>query len=163
LVEHFELIVLGLLVSVAGLVLLSYTLNVPYPIFLVLGALILGFVPSIPRLELEQELVLLIFLPPLLYSVAFFSSLRELQANLRPIGLLSVGLVVLILMGLQLPAILENPRGRLVTMLALDAALVCLAVIVIRCAWAFLVAYSPVSLADACTIRIPLLPGRTPR
>lgn len=162
-VEHFEPIVLGLLVSVAGLVLLSYTLNVPYPIFLVLGALILGFVPSIPRLELEQELVLLIFLPPLLYSVAFFSSLRELQANLRPIGLLSVGLVVLILMGLQLPAILENPRGRLVTMLALDAALVCLAVIVIRCAWAFLVAYSPVSLADACTIRIPLLPGRTPR
>jgi NhaP-type Na+/H+ or K+/H+ antiporter len=95
LVEHFELIVFGLLVSVAGLVLLSYTLNVPYPIFLVLGGLFLGFVPSIPQLELEPELVLLIFLPPLLYSAAFFSSLRELQANLRPIELLSIGLVVL--------------------------------------------------------------------
>ncbi len=94
-VEHFELIVFGLLVSVAGLVLLSYTLNVPYPIFLVLGGLALGFVPGIPKLELEPELVLLIFLPPLLYSAAFFSSLRELQANLRPIGLLSVGLVML--------------------------------------------------------------------
>ena len=94
-VEHFELIVFGLLVSVAGLVLLSYTLNVPYPIFLVLGGLALGFVPGIPKLELEPELVLLIFLPPLLYSAAFFSSLRELQANLRPIGLLSIGLVVL--------------------------------------------------------------------
>jgi monovalent cation/hydrogen antiporter len=41
------------------------------------------FVPSIPQLELEPELALLIFLPPLLYSAAFFSSLRELQANLR--------------------------------------------------------------------------------
>ena len=75
-VEHSELIVFGLLVSVAGLVLL------PYPIFLVLGGLVL-FVPSIPQLELEPELALLIFLPPLLYSAAFFSSLRELQANLR--------------------------------------------------------------------------------
>ncbi|HZB83922.1 MAG TPA: hypothetical protein VE288_13885 [Rubrobacteraceae bacterium] len=40
-VEHFELIVFGLLVSVARLVLLAYTLNVPYPIFLVLGGLVL--------------------------------------------------------------------------------------------------------------------------
>src|SRR5215211_5295046 len=48
-----------------------------------------------PELELEPDLVLLIFLPPLLYSAAFFSSLRDLKANIRPIGLLSVGLVAL--------------------------------------------------------------------
>jgi monovalent cation/hydrogen antiporter len=93
--EHFELIVFGLLVAVAGLVLLSDVLEVPYPIFLVLGGLVLGFIPGVPEVELAPELVLLIFLPPLLYVAAFFSSLRDLRANIRPIGLLSVGLVAL--------------------------------------------------------------------
>ena len=93
--EHFSLVVFGLLVAVAGLVLLSDVFAVPYPIFLVLGGLSLGFVPGMPELELEPDLVLLIFLPPLLYSAAFFSSLRDLKANIRPIGLLSVGLVAL--------------------------------------------------------------------
>jgi monovalent cation/hydrogen antiporter len=92
-VEHLEITVLGLLVAVAGLALLADIVNVPYPIFLVLGGLVLGFVPGIPEVELEPDLVLLIFLPPLLYSAAFFSSLRDLRANIRPIGLLSVGLV----------------------------------------------------------------------
>ena len=93
--EHLELIVFGLLVAVAGLVLLANITNVPYPIFLVIGGLALGFVPGIPRIELAPELVLLIFLPPLLYVSAFFSSPRDLRANVRPIGLLSVGLVAL--------------------------------------------------------------------
>ncbi len=93
--EHFELVVFGLLVAVAGLVLLSDVLEVPYPIFLVLGGLALGFIPGVPEVELAPELVLLIFLPPLLYVSAFFSSLRDLKANIRPIGLLSVGLVAL--------------------------------------------------------------------
>jgi monovalent cation/hydrogen antiporter len=93
--EHFALVVFGLLVAVAGLVLLSDVFDVPYPIFLVLGGLALGFIPGMPELELEPDLVLLIFLPPLLYSAAFFSSLRDLRANIRPIGLLSVGLVAL--------------------------------------------------------------------
>ena len=93
--EHLELIVFGLLVAVAGLVLLANATNVPYPIFLVIGGLALGFVPGIPDIELAPEVVLLIFLPPLLYVSAFFSSPRDLRANIRPIGLLSVGLVVL--------------------------------------------------------------------
>ena len=93
--EHFELVVFGLLLAVASLVLLSDILEVPYPIFLVLGGLVLGFIPGVPEVELAPELVLLIFLPPLLYVSAFFSSLRDLRANIRPIGLLSVGLVAL--------------------------------------------------------------------
>ena len=93
--EHFELTILLLLVAVAGLVLAADQLEVPYPILLVLGGLVLGFVPGAPDVELAPELVLLIFLPPLLYVAAFFSSLRDLKANIRPIGLLSVGLVVL--------------------------------------------------------------------
>lgn len=72
--EHFELIVFGLLVAVAGLVLLSDVLEVPYPIFLVLGGSVLGFIPGVPEVELTPELVLLIFLPPLLYVAAISSS-----------------------------------------------------------------------------------------
>lgn len=61
---------------------------------LVLGGLVLGFAPGIPDFELEPDLVLVIFLPPLLYGAAFFSSLRDLRANLRPVASLSIGLVL---------------------------------------------------------------------
>jgi CPA1 family monovalent cation:H+ antiporter len=91
---HTEIVIAGMLAAVAALVTLARVLGVPYPIFLVLGGLGLGFLPGVPRIELEPELVLLIFLPPLLYSAAFFASLRDLRRNARPITLLSVGLVL---------------------------------------------------------------------
>jgi CPA1 family monovalent cation:H+ antiporter len=92
--EHLELVIFGLLVAVAGLVQLSYVLKVPYPVFLVLGGLALGLIPGLPMIELPPDLVFLIFLPPLLYSSAFFSSWRDLKVNLRPIVLLAIGLVL---------------------------------------------------------------------
>ena len=66
----------------------------PYPIVLVLGGLALGFVPGMPPAELPPELVLVLFLPPLLFQEAFSFSPRELRANARVITLLAVGLVV---------------------------------------------------------------------
>jgi monovalent cation/hydrogen antiporter len=92
---HTELILAGLLFAIAALVTAARVLNVPYPIFLVIGGLAIGVVPGMPHVELEPELVLLIFLPPLLYSAAFFASLRDLRANVAPISLLSVGLVLI--------------------------------------------------------------------
>lgn len=92
--EHLELIIFGLLVAIAGLAVIARVVDVPYPILLVVGGLALGFIPGIPRIELPPELVLLIFLPPLLYGAAFFTSLRDLRANLRPITLNSIGLVI---------------------------------------------------------------------
>ena len=92
---HTEIILAGLLFGVAALVTLARVMNVPYPIFLVLGGLAIGFVPGMPDIELDPELVLLIFLPPLLYSSAFFASLRDLRRNVGAISLLSVGLVLL--------------------------------------------------------------------
>jgi monovalent cation/hydrogen antiporter len=65
------------------------------PSFSSSGGLALSFVPGLPSVELPPDLVLLIFLPPLLYSAAFFSSPRDLRGNLGPIALLSVGLVLL--------------------------------------------------------------------
>ena len=84
---------LGLMVAVAGLSVLARSVGVPYPIMLVLGGLVLGFLPGLPDIELPPELVLVLFLPPLLYHAAFFSSPRELRADLRAISLLALGLV----------------------------------------------------------------------
>jgi Na+/H+ antiporter len=92
--HEVETILVSLLVAVAVLGTVARMLNIPYPIVLVVGGLVLGFLPGIPDAELEPELVLVIFLPPLLYSAAFFANLSELKANLRPITLSAVGLVL---------------------------------------------------------------------
>jgi Na+/H+ antiporter len=94
-----ELELLGVLVAVVVLLVFALAINVPYPIALVLGAAAFGFLPGAPDVELPPDLVLLIMLPPLLYSAAFFSSLRDLQANLRVISLLAVGCVLFTMLG----------------------------------------------------------------
>src|ERR687897_741523 len=83
-----------LLGAAALLAQLARTLKVPYPVFLVLGGLAIGFVPGLPALELPPEVIFSGFLPPLLNYAAFFSSPRELRAHLRPITALAIGLVL---------------------------------------------------------------------
>ena len=87
-------LVLGLLVAVVALTTLANRIRIPYPIVLVFGGLLLAAFPSLPKIRLEPDLVLLVFLPPLVYAAAWQSSPRELRANLRPILLLAVGLVL---------------------------------------------------------------------
>jgi monovalent cation/hydrogen antiporter len=91
--------ILILLAAVAALATLASRINIPYPILLVLGGLVLGFVPELvpafPHVELEPDVVFLLFLPPLLYVSALFTSWRDFRANLRPISLLAVGLVLM--------------------------------------------------------------------
>jgi Na+/H+ antiporter len=89
-----SLALVGLLAAAAALLVSAQFVRIPYPILLVLGGLGLGFVPGMPRIELPPDLVLVAVLPPLLYGSAFFTSLRELRANVKPIGLLAVGLVL---------------------------------------------------------------------
>ena len=84
-----------LLAAVAALATLANRTNIPYPVLLVLGGLVLGFVPGLPQVELEPDVVFLLFLPPLLYVSAIFTSWRDFRVNLRPIGLLAVGLVLM--------------------------------------------------------------------
>jgi len=81
----------------AGLLLLvaSQFVRVPYPIMLVLGGLAIAFIPGMPTVQLAPNLVLVAVLPPLLYGSAFFTSLREFRANLKPILLLAIGLVLI--------------------------------------------------------------------
>jgi Na+/H+ antiporter len=93
--ENIELVVLFLLVTVAALTALARVLRVPYPILLVVGGSLVGFAPGVPDVQLEPDLVLLIFLPPLLFNAAYFSSVRDLRADVRSITLTSIGLVLL--------------------------------------------------------------------
>jgi CPA1 family monovalent cation:H+ antiporter len=87
-------IFVGLLLAVAVLALLARRLQIPYPIFFVLGGLLLGWIPGLPKVRLDPELVFLFFLPPLLFPAALFTSWRDFRANLRPISLLAIGLVL---------------------------------------------------------------------
>ena len=89
-----EYLLVGLLVAIIVLSTVARLVGVPYPIVLVVGGLILGFVPGMPEIELDPDLVLLIFLPPLLYSAAFFADLRALRNDARPILISSIGLVL---------------------------------------------------------------------
>jgi len=89
-----SLVLVVLLAAAAGLLALAQRIRIPYPILLVLGGLALGFVPGMPRIGLPPDLVLVAVLPPLLYGTAFFTSLRELRANVGPITLLAIGLVL---------------------------------------------------------------------
>ena len=98
------IVALGLLGAVAAMLSVAPALRIPYPILLVLGGLAIGVIPGMPNVELQPELVFFGVLPPLLYSAAFFTSLRDLRANVRPIGLLAVGLVVMTTVGVAVVA-----------------------------------------------------------
>src|SRR2546423_1028824 len=87
-------IFVGLLLAVAVLALLARKLHVPYPILFVIGGLVLALIPKLPKVRLDPELVFLFFLPPLLFPAALFTSWRDFRANLRPISLLAIGLVL---------------------------------------------------------------------
>ena len=91
-------VVLGLLLVVALLTVAARRLGVPYPILMTIGGLALGLLqgllPDLPRVDLAPDLVFLLFLPPLLFAAAVFTSPRDLQTYARPIGLLAVGLVL---------------------------------------------------------------------
>lgn len=88
-----ELIV-GLLLSAVALAWIARQLHVPYPVALVCGGTALGFVPELPRLTLDPELVLAVFLPPVLYAAALTTSWRDFKHWLRPIVTLATGLVL---------------------------------------------------------------------
>ncbi|MGY1673226.1 Na+/H+ antiporter [Geodermatophilus sp. SYSU D00710] len=86
--------VLGLVLVVAAGAALGRRVPVAGPILLVLVGVALSYVPGVPDYSIDPNMVLLLFLPPLLYAAAWRTSNRSLRANLRPIALLSVGLVL---------------------------------------------------------------------
>jgi len=87
-------IVLALLLLSVALGWVARRLNFPYPIALVVGGAALGFLPELPQFPFDPQFILVLVLPPILYQAALLTSWRDFQANIRPIGLLAVGLVI---------------------------------------------------------------------
>ncbi len=93
--ENAFLIYIIFLVVILFLVMLAQRLKVSYPIVLVLGGLMLGFVPGLPIPEIDPELIFLIFLPPLLYEAAWQTSWKDFWKWRRVIGSFAFGIVIL--------------------------------------------------------------------
>jgi Na+/H+ antiporter len=103
-VQAVQAVFLLLLVFVAVFAGLARRLKVPYPILLVIAGLLLSFLPGMPRIGLDPNLVFLVFLPPLLYSAAWMLSWREFQRNFVRIAMLAFGLVFSTVLGLAMAA-----------------------------------------------------------
>ena len=87
-------VLLFLLLCALALGWLSRRVNLPYPIALVIGGSLLGFVPGLPQLEFDPQFLLVLVLPPILYQAALLTSWRDFKANLKPIGFLAIGMVI---------------------------------------------------------------------
>src|SRR5436309_9775158 len=86
--------VLTLLVGVTFLALVARRLGIPTPAVLLAGGVLVALLPGLPAVQFDPQLVLLVFIPPLLYRASLLASYRDARANLRPILPLGVGHVL---------------------------------------------------------------------
>ena len=98
-IHHAELILLFLLFMVGGLTTLSRRFETPYPIVLVVGGLLLSFIPNLPQISLNPNVVFLVMLPPLLFAAAFNTSWHDFRFHLVSVLLLAFGLVGFTVLG----------------------------------------------------------------
>lgn len=92
---HYTLLQFLILLSVAFmLIMLAQKVKISYPIFLVIAGLGISYIPGIPEMSIDPEVIFLIFLPPLLYEAAWYTSWNDFWRWKRPISLLAFGLVI---------------------------------------------------------------------
>jgi len=103
-VHPLQLLLLGLLATVAAVAGLARRLSISYPIVLVITGLLCSLLPHVPKIPLPPDVVFLVFLPPLLYAAAWQTSWREFRFNLVSISMLAVGLVFFTAFGVALTA-----------------------------------------------------------
>lgn len=87
-----------------GLSAVADKVRVPYPILLIMAGIAVGFIPAIPDIELNPEIVFLIFLPPLLYDAAFNISFNDFRTNINTISTLAITLVFITASGIAVVA-----------------------------------------------------------
>ena len=125
--EHSEPILLILVLFIVGAALsyLARWLRIATPILLLLGGVVLGFALNrafqVPAIQLEPDLVFLLFLPPILFAAAYFTPIRDFRANRRAIGLLAIGLVLFTTVAVGVVASTVIPGMTLVVGLTLGA------------------------------------------
>ena len=103
-IHHAELILLLLLALVGALTTLSRRFQTPYPIVLVIGGLLLSFVPNLPHISLNPDIVFLVLLPPLIFAAAFNTSWHDFRFHIVSILLLAFGLVAFTVFGVSAAA-----------------------------------------------------------
>ena len=113
--------VLLLLIFVIVLAVIARRLNLAFPILLTVGGLIISFFPGLPNVDLDSSVVLVVFLPPLLYSAAWYTNWSDFRRNLEPVVLLALGLVLATSIGIAYVANLFVPGFTLATGLLLGA------------------------------------------
>lgn len=106
---------------VVALTALTRRLSVPPPIVQVVAGFLIGFVPGLAIPQLEPDIIFFVFLPPVIWSAAFFTSLRDFSANRRPIGFLAIGLVLVTAVAVALVARALMPGMRWSVAIALGA------------------------------------------
>ncbi|WQD40622.1 Na+/H+ antiporter [Niabella yanshanensis] len=97
---HYYTIILVIMALMLGASAFAEKLKVPVPVLLIVVGMIAGFTPSMPAIELDPEIVMLIFLPPLLYDAAFNISAKDFKTNINTISTLSIGLVFITTAGI---------------------------------------------------------------
>jgi len=94
-IHTYVIISIAVLLSVMILVMIGQKLKVAYPIFLVIAGLLISLVPGMPHIEIEPDLVFLIFLPPILFEAAWFTSWQDFHKWRKQIFSMAFGLVFL--------------------------------------------------------------------
>ncbi len=97
-------VVLFILAIMIGLSAVAEKFRFPYPILLIVAGIAIGFAPSVPKIEINPDIVFLIFLPPLLYDAAFNISFNDFKTHLNTIGTLAITLVFLTTLGIAVVA-----------------------------------------------------------
>src|SRR5580698_4897245 len=118
-IRAVELLFLLLLFFIVAFGQFARKIGTPYPIVMILGGLLLGFVPGIPRFSLDPDLIFLVVLPPLIYASAWTTSWRDFKLNLAGILFLAFGLVGFTVLGVAFvgPRVLTGFDWRLALVL----------------------------------------------
>lgn len=101
--ENYSIIIFILAVMI-GLSAIADKIKIPYPVLLIIVGIAIGFIPSLPSIDLNPEIIFLIFLPPLLYDAAFNISFKEFKTNISTISTLAITLVFLTAIGIAVVA-----------------------------------------------------------
>jgi Na+/H+ antiporter len=97
--ENYSIVIFILAVMI-GLSAIADKVKLPYPVLLIVAGIAVGFIPSIPHIELNPEIIFLIFLPPLLYDAAFNISFKTFKTNINTISTLAITLVFITASGI---------------------------------------------------------------
>ncbi|PZR17208.1 MAG: Na+/H+ antiporter [Flavobacterium psychrophilum] len=97
-------VVLFILALMIGLSAIADKIKLPYPIILISAGIAIGFIPALPKVELNPEIIFLLFLPPLLYDASFNISFRQFRINMNTISTLAIWLVFITVVGIAVIA-----------------------------------------------------------